>query len=86
MSPKELFEKAKKAASSAALLLKAQDYDGACNRSYYAMFDAARALILSKKPDLHIETIKTHSGLISIFSLHFVKTRQVLFLPTLEDL
>jgi uncharacterized protein (UPF0332 family) len=39
------FEKARVAAHSAQLLLDAGDADGACNRAYYAMFDAARASI-----------------------------------------
>jgi hypothetical protein len=35
------FVKARVAAHSAQLLLDAGDADGACNRAYYAMFDAA---------------------------------------------
>ena len=42
MKSKELFTKAKTAATSARILLNAGDVDGACNRAYYAMFDAAR--------------------------------------------
>ena len=74
MNPTELFDKAKKAVASAQLLLSSNDFDGACNRAYYAMFDAARALLFLHKPELHAETIKTHSGLITAFSLHFVKS------------
>jgi uncharacterized protein (UPF0332 family) len=37
----DLMEKAARAATSAKLLLDAGDFDGACSRSYYAMFDAA---------------------------------------------
>jgi uncharacterized protein (UPF0332 family) len=36
-------EKASRAVASARLLLDASDVDGACNRAYYAMPDAARA-------------------------------------------
>jgi uncharacterized protein (UPF0332 family) len=39
----DLWNKAHQAASSARLLLNAGDTSGACNRAYYAMFDAARA-------------------------------------------
>lgn len=47
MNSKELFTKAKTAATSAQILLNARerDFDGACNRAYYAMFDAARAAL-----------------------------------------
>jgi hypothetical protein len=44
---KELFTKAQTAATSARILLNAGDVDGACNRAYYAMFDAARAALLA---------------------------------------
>jgi len=44
---KELFTKAQTAAASARILLNAGDVDGACNRAYYAMFDAARAALLA---------------------------------------
>lgn len=39
--------KAMQAAASAKVLLDAGDTDGACNRAYYAMFDAARAALLA---------------------------------------
>ncbi len=42
MNPADLLDKASKAVASAKLLLNAGDTDGACNRAYYAMFDAAR--------------------------------------------
>ena len=52
----------------------AGDVDGACNRAYYAMFDAARAALFSHDAVVLAETIRTHSGLISAFSMHLVKT------------
>lgn len=76
MNPDELFQKADQAVKSAKLLLQSSDFDGACNRAYYAMFDAARAVLLHSQLVLS-EKIKTHSGLISAFSLHFVKTNIV---------
>lgn len=41
----QLMQKAARALDSARLLLDAGDTDGACNRAYYAMFDAARAAL-----------------------------------------
>lgn len=69
--------KARQAAVSARMLLDAGDADGACNRAYYAMFDAARAALLLSKAPVELEVARTHSGLISAFSLHLVKTGQV---------
>lgn len=44
---REFMAKAERAAESAKLLLEAGDADGACNRAYYAMYDAARAALLA---------------------------------------
>lgn len=77
MKAQELLEKATRAASSAKLLLDTGDTDGACNRAYYAMFDAARAALLASGAPIGSEVPKTHSGLITAFSLHLVKTGQV---------
>jgi uncharacterized protein (UPF0332 family) len=54
------------------------DMSGACNRAYYAMFDAARAALLAaaKEPPKS-EAIKTHSGLIAAFSLHLIKAGRI---------
>lgn len=43
MKAQDLLAKALQAAASAKVLLDTGDADGACNRAYYAMFDAARA-------------------------------------------
>ena len=77
MKAKELFAKAQTAATSARILLDAGDVDGACNRAYYSMFDAARAALLACGIDESIVNTKTHSGLISKFSLELVKSGQV---------
>ncbi len=47
--------KAERAAVSAKLLLEAGDVDGACNRAYYAMFDAARAALLVSSAPIEAE-------------------------------
>lgn len=66
--------KAVRAVASARLLLDAGDVDGACNRAYYAMFDAAKAALIELVSGSDPALAKTHSGLISAFSLHLVKT------------
>ena len=73
MTPLELMAKAQRALASAKLLLDSGDVDGACNRAYYAMFDAARAALLSIHAPVPAEVARTHSGLITAFSLHLVK-------------
>lgn len=57
----------RQAASSARLLLNSGDTSGACNREYYAMFDAARAALMIYGAQAS-EVSKTHSGLIHAFS------------------
>lgn len=65
--------KARQACSSARVLLNTGDVDGACNRAYYAMFDAARAALLVTHAPVGAALGKTHSGLIAAFSLNLVK-------------
>ena len=77
MTPQELMAKANRALTSAKLLLDSGDVDGACNRAYYAMFDAARAALLCINAPVPAEVARTHSGLIAAFSLHLVKTGRI---------
>ena len=77
MTPQELMTKASRALASAKLLLDNGDVDGACNRAYYAMFDAARAALLSINAPVPAEIARTHSGLITAFSLHLVKSGHI---------
>ena len=65
--------KARRALASAIKLLQDNDGDGACNRAYYAMFDAARAALISANSPAPATPAKTHSGLIAAFSLQLVK-------------
>jgi uncharacterized protein (UPF0332 family) len=69
LTPSALLAKAERACASARLLCGASDAEGACNRAYYAMFDAARAALLASGAVAG----KTHSGLMSAFSEHLVK-------------
>jgi uncharacterized protein (UPF0332 family) len=66
-------DKAARAVASARLLLDAGDADGACNRAYYAMFDAARAALLRLGAPVGGAEARTHSGLIAAVGLHLVK-------------
>jgi uncharacterized protein (UPF0332 family) len=77
LNAQDLLDRAQRAVESAKLLLDAGDVNGACNRAYYAMFDAARAALIATQKPPESEAIKTHSGLISAFSLHLVKTGHV---------
>ena len=66
-----LWDKARAAAGQARLLFAANEYDGACSRAYYAMFNTARALLASRGIDP--AKTKTHKTVHRIFSLHFVE-------------
>lgn len=74
MKAEDLMAKARQAAVSARVLLDTGDTDGACNRAYYAISDAAPAALLTSGAPVEPEIARTHSGLISAFSLHLVKT------------
>lgn len=69
----QLREKSHKALVSARVLFELQDFDGTCNRAYYAMYDMALACLLSLEDD-SIRPGKTHSGTISAFNQYFIKT------------
>jgi uncharacterized protein (UPF0332 family) len=66
------WDKAIEAADAARLLLQAGSYDGAANRAYYAMFNAARTA-LQARTDLKVEEIRRHSAVLQLFSLHVIK-------------
>ncbi|WP_437559140.1 HEPN domain-containing protein [Acidithiobacillus sulfuriphilus] len=77
LTAEALMSKAVRACASARALLDLDDVDGACNRAYYAMFDAARAALLASGAPVQPDIGKTHSGLIAAFSLHLVKNGPV---------
>ena len=62
-------EKACDQLDQAELLLKDGKYDGSINRSYYAIFNAIRALLALIGLDS-----RKHSGVITHFDRYFVKT------------
>jgi uncharacterized protein (UPF0332 family) len=69
--------KAERALSGARALLAVNDLEGACNRAYFAMFDAAHAVLLSAKVESPRDSIRTHRGLIAAFGKHLVLTKKV---------
>lgn len=73
MTPERYLAKADRALGSAWLLLADNDVEGACNRAYYAMFDAARAALQRCGVAADPAEIRTHSGLIGAFGKHLVK-------------
>ena len=73
MTPEIYLAKARRALASAHLRLENDDIEGACNRAYYAMFDAAHAALLCYQPRLNPAEIRTHSGLITAFGKHLIK-------------
>ena len=66
-----------RALEAARLLLAASDTEGACNRAYYAMFNAAHAALWAAGVQEIGVVIKTHSGLVSVFGQELVKTGMV---------
>ncbi len=54
---------------SAKILLENGQFKDSTSRSYYAMFSAARALLVTR----NLNSTR-HSGIISLFNQHFVKT------------
>jgi uncharacterized protein (UPF0332 family) len=75
--PEVLMTKADVALSSANALLALDDVDGATNRAYYAMFDAARAALMVSGAPIDQDIGRTQSGLITAFGLHLVKSGTV---------
>lgn len=63
-------ESAKEKLKAAIDLFENGDYKDSVSRSYYAIFTAARALLATKQLDS-----TKHSGVISLFNQHFVKTK-----------
>jgi uncharacterized protein (UPF0332 family) len=68
---KDYMAKASRALEESRVLLQAGGYEGACNRAYYAMFDAAHAALLGS--GVVEKSPETHSGLIAAFGLKLVR-------------
>lgn len=77
LTPDALMAKADRACRSGRALLELGDVDGACNRAYYAMFDAARAALLVSNAPVKPDIGRTHRGLLNAFSDHLIKSGPV---------
>ena len=62
-------QRGKEMLKDAEMLLAHGSYKSALNRTYYAVFHAARALLATKELDS-----RKHKGVVSLFNKHFVKT------------
>jgi len=69
---RELVSKAERSVVAARRLLEAGDYDFAISRAYYAMFDVARALLLTRD----VRRSK-HSGVLAAFASGFVRSGEL---------
>ncbi len=67
----ELWRKARGSADSARLLFEEGHPEDACNRAYYAMFNAARALLANR--GVGPADVRTHASVWRLFSLHYIK-------------
>lgn len=65
-------EKARDDLETAEINLKENKLSQSINRSYYAMFHAARSLLALDKFDS-----KKHTGVISFFNQHYIKTGKI---------
>ena len=68
----KLLEKAERKLKAAEKLHENDMYEDAVSRAYYAMYHAAMALLLTK--DI---SPRTHSGMLTMLSLHFVKSGEM---------
>lgn len=67
------FAKSLRALDEAHILLASGHTEGACNRAYYAMFDAAHAALWEKGVENDDAPIKTHNGLLARFGKELVQ-------------
>jgi uncharacterized protein (UPF0332 family) len=68
-----LWGKATQAAEDARLLIRRGSPDSAISRAYYAVFTAARVLLVEREGYTEAD-IRRHSAVLRLFSEHFVKT------------
>lgn len=68
----DLWEKALEAAEEARALMRADLPNGAISRAYYAVFTAARALLLSRLA-VEEDQIRRHAAVLKLFSEHVIR-------------
>ncbi|HXR20462.1 MAG TPA: HEPN domain-containing protein [Steroidobacteraceae bacterium] len=73
---RDLVRKSERALKSARLDLRDEDTDSSVNRSYYAMFNVARAALLSAGVTEN-ELPRTHNGVIAAFAQHAVQSGRI---------
>lgn len=66
---KHRFQQAQRSLTSAKLLINAGDFEGAANRTYYAVFHGMRSILALDEKDF-----SKHSGVISYFRREYIKT------------
>ncbi len=66
--------KAERALAAARILMQEDECEGACNRAYYAMFDAAHVALWAVGARTDGAIVKTHSGLVAAFGECIVKS------------
>jgi uncharacterized protein (UPF0332 family) len=69
LKAEEYMAKAVRALESAAALLEKEDFEGSANRSYYAMFHAARGALASRNVAI---SSRKHGTLLGQFSRHLI--------------
>lgn len=69
--------KAEGALGAAQLLLRSGDADGACNRAYCAIFEAAYAALCAAGVPLPQTPMKSNRGLVGLFGQHLVRTKKI---------
>jgi uncharacterized protein (UPF0332 family) len=75
------WEKATEAGGDAHALFARGSFNGAANRAYFAMYNAARAA-LEVVTDLAVADVRRHSAILKLFGQHVVKAG--LLSPTLS--
>jgi uncharacterized protein (UPF0332 family) len=65
-------EKAERAYQQAKGVVELEYWETIANRLYYAAYNAVSALLIANG-----DTAQTHSGVIHIFGLHFIKTKKI---------
>lgn len=63
------YQQAVRCIQSAKILVEAEDYKGAANRSYYAIFHAMRSVLALENKDF-----SKHSGVSAYFRKEYIKT------------
>ncbi len=70
--PAAYMRKAERTLAAARTLLRDEDSEGACNRAYYAMFNATHAALRAAGIAAPEGGYKSHGGLIGAFGKHLV--------------